>query len=503
MKDSLQSGSGAAQHLDADQLSAFAEQALPLHERESVLAHLAVCPACRATLALAQAIAGPAEAPEPRTWATRYRIARSHFSGWNLLLPAASLAVAVLATFVVYFSHPANQPTKNAQQQMAALEAPAKPSTELASPPAPATRTTGQLTNRPAIQDDKSIVAPPAASASRSLATPHAKKDMPLPQFAAANLPASQNIVALDQSLNQAVQPAAPPETAAQPSNSRSEPVPAESTPSAALREDAAAGAVAAQGTVQAFSLRKAALAPVVLPSSQPILSLARQGQHLLAIDNHNAVFLSADGGATWQSIPSAWTGRAVKADLVTYSIHGALAGRGGAAPALLAAPPVAPPLRDEITAKETAASALSGIVTDAAGAAVANARITVTNPTAQITLTTTTGPDGRYRIANLPDGAYTIKAQSPGFETHTSTGVPIANAHPNTANIVLQIGTATQTVTVEADSLQTEREPKSALKTAPAPKPASPPQVAPVFQITTDNGDRWTSTDGQTWSRQ
>jgi Carboxypeptidase regulatory-like domain len=171
--------------------------------------------------------------------------------------------------------------------------------------------------------------------------------------------------------------------------------------------------------------------------------------------------------------------------------------------PALLAPPPVAAPLRDEIAAKETSAAALSGTVTDAAGAAIPGATITVTNPVAQITLTTTTGPDGRYRIANLPDGAYNIKAQSPGFETHTATAGPIAASHPNTADFVLQVGAATQTVTVEADSLQLERESKPASKTAPEPKPTAPPQPAPVFQITTDNGDRWTSTDGLIWTHE
>ena len=491
MNDSLQSGPPNASHrdaphLDADQLSAFAEQALPLHERESVLAHLAVCPACRSTLALSQAVAEPALASKPQSWLSRFSFARSHFSGWNLLLPASSLAVAVLATFVVYFNNPANLRSKNAPQQMAVLQAPPKPSAELTPPSAPAPRATGPRANLPAPRDEKSTNAPAA------------KKDLSPPQFAAANSPARQNAIgALDQSVNQSMQSAAPSGISAEPATPRSAPVPAESTLSAALREDSATGgSVAAQSTAQAFSLRKA-VAPLALPSGQPILSIARQGQRLLAIDNQNAVFLSANGGATWQPIPSAWTGRAVKAELVAYAIHGTLASRGGAAPALLAAPPIAPSLRDEIAAKETTAATLSGIVTDTAGAAIPNARVTVTNPATQITLTATTGPDGRYRFVDLPDGAFTIKVQSPGFEAHTTTGVPIAAAHPNTADIVLNIGAATQTVTVESDSL--ESEPK--LKTAPAPRPAAPP--TPTFQITTDNGDRWTSTDGLAWHRQ
>ena len=40
------------QHPDADQLTAFVEHALPPHEREQTLAHLATCEHCRAVVAL-------------------------------------------------------------------------------------------------------------------------------------------------------------------------------------------------------------------------------------------------------------------------------------------------------------------------------------------------------------------------------------------------------------------------------------------------------------------
>ncbi len=48
MSDLLQPG----QHPDADQLSVFVEQALPPHEREQILAHLAICPDCRSIVFL-------------------------------------------------------------------------------------------------------------------------------------------------------------------------------------------------------------------------------------------------------------------------------------------------------------------------------------------------------------------------------------------------------------------------------------------------------------------
>jgi len=79
-------------HPDAEQLTAFAEQALPRHERERTLAHLAVCGTCRATVFLAQQ-AAPEAAPQ------RVPARRPWFSGWNLVWPAvAALRRALCGT---------------------------------------------------------------------------------------------------------------------------------------------------------------------------------------------------------------------------------------------------------------------------------------------------------------------------------------------------------------------------------------------------------------------
>ena len=87
MNETFQSGL----HPDADQLAAFAEQALPLHEREQTLAHLAECADCRQIVFLAQA-AAPEEVAQTAPATAR----RPWFSGWNLLWPA----VAALAGIV-------------------------------------------------------------------------------------------------------------------------------------------------------------------------------------------------------------------------------------------------------------------------------------------------------------------------------------------------------------------------------------------------------------------
>src|ERR1017187_9988807 len=88
MSELLQSG----QHPDADQLSAFIEHALPAHEQEQTLAHLAICPHCRSIVALS--LPPAEELPEPHPEPVR----RPWLSGWNLVWPAAAaLAALILA----------------------------------------------------------------------------------------------------------------------------------------------------------------------------------------------------------------------------------------------------------------------------------------------------------------------------------------------------------------------------------------------------------------------
>src|ERR1035441_10896603 len=82
-------------HPDADQLNAFVEHALPPHERERTLAHLAGCPACRAVVSLS--LPPAAEAPRPQAEPVR----RPWFLGWNLARPVAA-AFAALVPLVLY-----------------------------------------------------------------------------------------------------------------------------------------------------------------------------------------------------------------------------------------------------------------------------------------------------------------------------------------------------------------------------------------------------------------
>src|SRR5260370_6450207 len=99
------------------------------------------------------------------------------------------------------------------------------------------------------------------------------------------------------------------------------------------------------------------------------------------------------------------------------------------------------------------------GTVTDPSKAAIAQATVMATNEaTGQARITKTNG-DGDFVIPLLPPGNYSVSVSVPGFKTHTSTHISVDVATTATVNIRLQLGEASQQVTVEAaaDILQTE----------------------------------------------
>jgi hypothetical protein len=58
------------------------------------------------------------------------------------------------------------------------------------------------------------------------------------------------------------------------------------------------------------------------------------------------------------------------------------------------------------------------GSVSDASGAAIVGAKITVKNPALGIERTTQTTPAGAYEVDALPPGKYNVQVEMAGFET-------------------------------------------------------------------------------------
>src|SRR6266478_3532765 len=69
-----------------------------------------------------------------------------------------------------------------------------------------------------------------------------------------------------------------------------------------------------------------------------------------------------------------------------------------------------------------------TGTVTDPTGAAIANAKVTVSNPATDLNLSTTTNSSGNYTVKEVPIGTYKLTVEAAGFKTVSNAGVT-ANA--------------------------------------------------------------------------
>jgi carboxypeptidase family protein len=102
---------------------------------------------------------------------------------------------------------------------------------------------------------------------------------------------------------------------------------------------------------------------------------------------------------------------------------------------------------------------AITGTLTDPQGRAVPNATVTATSAATNQARTATTGGSGDYKFSLLPPGAYSLKFTAAGFKTTDVSGVTVTTTETTTVDKILEVGTVTQTVTVEStvETLQTE----------------------------------------------
>ncbi len=82
---------------------------------------------------------------------------------------------------------------------------------------------------------------------------------------------------------------------------------------------------------------------------------------------------------------------------------------------ALVAAPAAFVALPQVATAQDYTNGTLTGVVQDTAGQPVAGAEITVRSASQGVTRTTTSGPDGRFRIPLIPTGRYAVAIEPEG----------------------------------------------------------------------------------------
>lgn len=198
--------------------------------------------------------------------------------------------------------------------------------------------------------------------------------------------------------------------------------------------------------------------------------------------------------------------------------------------------------------ATSASSSGIKGSVADPSGAAISGARVTVRAMTGNAHDATQTDPAGEFSIAGLPAGRYEVQIESPGFVRYSSQLELKAN-EPALLASTLNIGSAAQSVTIagaspaidtEAQTIRSEtlsgKRPFAIRVTSgtrvlaldaagalyfshnqgkhwKAIKPkwqgkvrqliVVSPDPAPLFQLTTESGAVWSSTDGTHWHRE
>ena len=93
------------------------------------------------------------------------------------------------------------------------------------------------------------------------------------------------------------------------------------------------------------------------------------------------------------------------------------------------------------------------GVVRDASGGTVPDAKITITNADTNDSRSATTGDDGAFRVPGLRPGHYSVRIEKDGFKSSTQTALTLNVAEELVVNRSLEVGAATQEVTVTGEA--------------------------------------------------
>ncbi|HWE52979.1 MAG TPA: TonB-dependent receptor [Bryobacteraceae bacterium] len=101
----------------------------------------------------------------------------------------------------------------------------------------------------------------------------------------------------------------------------------------------------------------------------------------------------------------------------------------------------------------------ITGAVTDPAGAVIAGASVTALHKSTGSVFPTVTTNTGNYTLPSLPSGVYDLTVEANGFSKYTQQGIEVQVAQTARVDVTLKVGSATESITVNADAplLRTE----------------------------------------------
>src|SRR6266478_841354 len=91
--------------------------------------------------------------------------------------------------------------------------------------------------------------------------------------------------------------------------------------------------------------------------------------------------------------------------------------------------------------------SAIIGQVSDASGAAVPGATVTVTNEETGLRRSGITDDSGRFNFPQLKPGAYSVKVEARGFETQQNDAVSASLGQRQTVDFILKVAQSKEAI--------------------------------------------------------
>lgn len=105
----------------------------------------------------------------------------------------------------------------------------------------------------------------------------------------------------------------------------------------------------------------------------------------------------------------------------------------------------------------QTASGAISGVVADGSGSAIAGAKVSLVDTDTHQLRSQITGATGSYEFNALPRGQYTLAAEISGFKRKEVSGVTLTVAQVLQMDVQMELGQVTDSVTVEASAGQVQ----------------------------------------------
>jgi hypothetical protein len=115
--------------------------------------------------------------------------------------------------------------------------------------------------------------------------------------------------------------------------------------------------------------------------------------------------------------------------------------------------------LGQHLLAQSSLGGSINGTVTDPSGAAVSGASVQLTNEGTGVVTPTTTTSAGQFVYPVLNVGSYTLTVSAAGFSQAVIKAITVVPNKATTQNVVLKVGSTTQTVEVTAAAVHLETE--------------------------------------------